>query len=222
MLSNRLNKIAKIKNKKYSLSPAKCKIGAIVTVYSYTYTRVMIMSAYGKKRPVIAFATAVTMGLGMVGNVNQVIAGSDTANLTVTANVNATCKLSNSVAVAFGTYDPVLANASTPLDATGSFDIKCTKGSSGTMKLGSGLYNANAVGTTRALKAASSANYLNYDLYTSNARSTVWNDTTNTVVYGPAANASASTQTVYGRIPAAQVNAVADSYADTVVVTVTY
>ena len=180
------------------------------------------MSTYGRKRPVIAFVTAVTVGLGIVGNVNQVIAGSDTANLTVTANVNATCKLSNSVAVAFGTYDPVLANASTPLDANGSFDIKCTKGSSGTLKLNTGLYGANASGTTRALKAASSANYLNYDLYTASGRTTVWNDTTNTVLYGPASNASAFTETVYGRIPAAQVNAVADSYADTVTVTVTY
>jgi spore coat protein U-like protein len=180
------------------------------------------MHANRNKRPVIAFATAVTMGLGMVGNINQVIAGSDTANLTVTANVNARCTVNNTAPVAFGTYDPVVTNETAPKDATGSFDIKCTKGSSGILKLGSGLYSANASGTTRALKAAGSANYLSYDLYTTAARSTVWNDTTNTVLYGPAANSSAFTEMVYGRIPGAQVNAVADSYSDTVVITVTY
>src|SRR3990167_1850285 len=110
----------------------------------------------------LTFTITATMGLGIVGNVNQVIAASDTANLTVTANVNAKCKLSNPSPVAFGSYDPVLVNASTPLDATGSFNVKCTKGSSGTLKIDNGIYDTNAVGTTRAMKAAGSADYLNY------------------------------------------------------------
>lgn len=170
----------------------------------------------------LTFTMTATIGLAIAGNVNQVIAGSDTANLTVTANVNAKCQLANPSPVAFGSYDPVVTNATAPLDATGAFDIKCTKGSSGTLKINTGLYNANASGTSRAMKAAGSANYLNYDLYTSSGRTTVWNDTTNTVTYGPAATASAFTETVYGRVPAGQVNAVTDSYSDTVVVTVTY
>lgn len=170
----------------------------------------------------LTFTMTASIGLGMVGNVTQVMAGSDTANLTVTANVNAKCKLSNPSPVAFGSYDPVDVNASSPLDASGTFNVKCTKGSSGTLKIDKGIYTANAVGTTRALKAAGSANYLNYELYTSAARTAVWNDTTSTVTYGPAASSNDVTETVYGRIPGGQTNAVADSYADTVVVTVTY
>ncbi len=41
-------------------------------------------------------------------------AGSTTANLSVTASVNANCTISTT-AVAFGAYDPVVANASTAL-----------------------------------------------------------------------------------------------------------
>lgn len=170
---------------------------------------------------ILAFAMTVTVGLGIVGNVNQVIAGSASANLAVTANVNAKCSIVSTSVVGFGAYDPVEVNATAPLDATGSFDVKCTKGSIGTLGINAGQYAANASGTTRAMKAASSANYLSYELYTSAGRTTVWNNTSNMVSY-TALNASASTQTVYGRVPGGQVNAVADTYADTVEVTVTY
>ncbi len=179
------------------------------------------------KRPVTAIAATILLTLGIAGNINQVIAGSSTASLSVTANVNAKCMLGNTTPVAFGTYDPVVANASTPLDANGSFTVQCTKGSTGTLTLNNGLYNSNASGTTRAMKASGSSTYLNYDLYTSNTYATVWNATTNTVSYGPAANSSPYTETVYGQIPSvatnsANGNVTADSYADTVTVTVTY
>lgn len=180
------------------------------------------MKTLKNNKPFIAFALTTAVGLGMIGNINQVIAASDTANLNVTASIANKCKLSNPVTVSFGSYDPVDVNASAALDANGSFDVKCTKGGSGTLKIDDGLYEANASGTTRAMKEAGSANYLNYDLYTAAGRTVVWNDTSNTVSYGPASSAATVTQSVYGRIPGAQVNAVAGSYSDTVVVTVSY
>lgn len=174
------------------------------------------------KKPLIAFALTTAVGLGVIGNVNQVIAADDTSNLNATATIATKCKLSNPVTVSFGSYDPVDVNASAALDANGSFDVKCTKGGSGTLKIDNGLYDANASGTTRAMKETGSSNYLNYDLYTSAGRTVVWDDTSNTVSYGPAANANNVTQSVFGRIPGAQVNAIAGSYSDTVVVTVSY
>lgn len=179
------------------------------------------MKTYNKnKRPLIAFALTTAVGLGMVGNINQVVAaGSDTLNLPVTASVATKCKLSNPVTVSFGAYDPVVDNASTPLDANGSFDVKCTKGGVGTLSIDDGANDASAVNTTRAMSDGGS-NYLDYDLYTATGRTVVW-DATNTVGY-TAANANNFTETVYGRIPAGQIDAVAGSYSDTVVVTVSY
>lgn len=176
------------------------------------------MKTFNKnKKPLLAFALTTTVGLAMVGNINMVIAGTDTASLPVAATIADKCKLSNPVSVNFGSYDPVVDNASAALDQTGTFDIKCTKGASGVMELGNG---SNFSSPNRRMKD-SGTNYLTYDLYTTTGRTTVWNDT-NTVTYGPASSATNATQTVFGRIPGGQVNAVAGSYTDTVVVTVTY
>ena len=54
-------------------------------------------------------------------------AGSATSNLAMSANVTANCTISTA-AVAFGAYDPIVANAATPLDTTGTVTITCTKG----------------------------------------------------------------------------------------------
>jgi spore coat protein U-like protein len=176
------------------------------------------MNTFNKnKRPLIAFALTAAVGLGVVSNVSQVVAATDTQNLNVTASITNKCKLANPVDVAFGAYDPVVTNAVSPLDANGSFDVKCTKGGSGVLSIGNG---ANYSSPNRRMTDGSS-NYLIYDLYTTTGRTVVWN-ATNTVTYGPASNASNFTETVYGRIPGAQLSAVAGSYSDVVVVTVTY
>jgi spore coat protein U-like protein len=78
---------------------------------------------------------------------------------------------------------------------------------------------------------ASGAARLNYNLYTSAARSTVWGDgsggsntvsgTINTSLLGLLCLAGSNNHTVYGRIPAAQ-NVSSGIYADTITVTVTF
>ena len=65
-------------------------------------------------------------------------AGSASANLNVTANVAANCTISTSP-VAFGAYDPVVANASTDLTASGTVTVACTKGTAATIDLGNGI-----------------------------------------------------------------------------------
>ena len=54
-------------------------------------------------------------------------AGSATANLNVSASVAAVCTISTAP-VAFGAYDPVVANAATDLNGTGTVTVACTKG----------------------------------------------------------------------------------------------
>src|SRR5437870_11827198 len=96
------------------------------------------------KRLLIALLLCGTCGLAR--------AGSSTGSLSITATVAQTCSVSATSTLAFGAYDPVVANASSALAGTGSVSIKCTKGSSGiTIDLDAGPH---ASGTQRKLRGA--------------------------------------------------------------------
>jgi len=156
-------------------------------------------------------------------------AGSTTANLSVTASVTANCTISTS-AVAFGAYDPVVANASTALNGSGSVTIACTKGSAPniTMDLG-----ANASGSQRKmLVTGGGTDTLDYQLYQppnatpgtacSFPGSTVWG-TSVAQTFTPTAPSSKAGRTynVCGAVAAGQDVGVG-SYQDTVVATVNF
>lgn len=144
-------------------------------------------------------------------------AATATANLSVSATVTNNCTISTA-ALAFGSYDPVAANASTDLDGTGTVVVACTKGSTATIGLGLG---ANASGTTRRMTDGSS-NFLNYELYQDSSRSTVWSDTGAGLLSPVAAPSKAARNfTVYGRVASNQ-DVPAGSYSDTVVATVNF
>ena len=68
-------------------------------------------------------------------------AATATANLSVSATVTNNCTISTA-ALAFGSYDPVVAHASTNLDGSGTVTVACTKGAVATVGLGLG---SNAV-----------------------------------------------------------------------------
>ena len=95
-------------------------------------------------------------------------AGQQTANLNVTASVSAVCTIST-VTVAFGAYDPVVTNAATDLNGTGTLTVACTKGAAATIDLGVGN---NLSGGSRRM--GSGTDFLNYALYKDAARSQVW------------------------------------------------
>ena len=57
------------------------------------------------------------------------------------------CTISTA-ALAFGSYDPVVTNAATNLDGTGTVTVACTKGLTATVGLGLG---SNASGSTRRM-----------------------------------------------------------------------
>lgn len=77
----------------------------------------------------------------------------------------------------------------------------------------------NASGQTRYM-IDSAAHLMNYEIYTTSARSIVWN-TTNTVSYLSQSMATA-TLPVYGRIPGGQDVYTSLSYSDTITVTVNF
>ena len=142
---------------------------------------------------------------------------SATSTLTVSASVSKNCTISTAP-VNFGAYDPVTANATTPLDGLGSVTVTCTKGAPAKVGLGVG---SNAQGTTRRMSLSGTA-YLTYELYRDTSRTTVWGDTVDTALDLPAApDRNPRTYTVYGRVPSAQ-DATVGTYSDTVVATVNF
>ena len=161
-------------------------------------------------------------------------AGSASTNLSVTATVSQNCLISTS-AVAFGSYDPVLAHSASgaPLNATGSVSVTCTKSAAGVnITLGLG---ANPSGATRRLLGATSGGFLSYELYHPSATApgapcsfpgtTVWGTSGGSIFTpsGVAGWGATSTKTfnVCGTVPNGQ-DAPADSYTDSVVATINF
>jgi spore coat protein U-like protein len=120
--------------------------------------------------------------------------------------------------VAFGAYDPVVANAATDLNGTGTLTVACTKGASATIDLGVG---GNLLGGSRRM--TSGTDFLNYALYKDAARTQVWGTGMaggTTLTYNSASKASTNL-TVYGKVPQAQ-DVTVGSYTDVVVATINY
>src|SRR5437868_9911714 len=97
-------------------------------------------------------------------------AGTTTTTFPVSAVINSACSVTAS-ALSFGAYNPT---SGSPLDGTSSISVYCTVGSAYTVALdigtGGGAYTARGI--------ANGANVLDYNLYTSSARTTVWGDGT--------------------------------------------
>ncbi len=136
-------------------------------------------------------------------------AATASANVAVSASVAANCQVVAGT-LSFGAYDPLVTNDTADLDATGTFDVRCTKGVTANVGLDNG---ANFSGTRR-MRIGATANYLNYSLYSNAGRTTVWDNSSNRVSYVSTSKA-ATTLTIYGRVPGAQ-DAAVGSFVDTV------
>lgn len=141
-----------------------------------------------------------------------------TCTLTLSETVTAECN-SPDATLAFGNYDPIVVNNTSPLDATANLQYTCTKGVTATVGLGNG---ANYT-TTRRM-AGPSANFLNYQIYTDSLRTSIWTTTTTVSATSTSKNTFLGGGTglpAFGRIPAGQ-DIVAGSYTDSVTATVNY
>lgn len=129
--------------------------------------------------------------------------------LTATPATAATCSVTPQ-GVSFGSYDPLNASA---LDGVGNINVSCDVAVGFTVSLSAGS------GTFPERKMPSGTSALAYNLYTDASRAVVWGDGIS------ASNVSASGTNVdlpvYGRIGAKQ-NVPADTYTDTVTVTISY
>jgi spore coat protein U-like protein len=162
-------------------------------------------------------ATAAIVTALLAALATPAVAATATANLSVSATVTNNCTISTT-AVGFGSYDPVVAHASTDLDGTGTVIVTCTKGAVATVGLGLG---GNATGSTRRLKDAGT-NHLTYELYQDAGHATVWGTAgAGLLSPGAAPSKAARTFTVYGRVASNQ-DIPAGAYTDTVVATVNF
>jgi len=161
----------------------------------------------------LAFALCVLPG--------AVAATTSTATLTATASIAQNCTI-GAATLAFGAYDPVVANRSLADNVSQNMVVTCTKGAT-SITLGMGN-SANApAGCTapqRCLQDGSTGHYLNYQLYSDTSRTLVW-----TTAVAETISGGITTPTnvpVYGQIPGGQDASVGAAYADSVTATVNF
>jgi spore coat protein U-like protein len=172
------------------------------------------VTVYGFLPPQDAAAGSYTATLSVRIYVGPSRWRTDTTNLRVsTSGFVPTCIIGAGT-LAFGNYDPAGANAAAPLDASGTFQVACTRNASYTVGLGAGSFAAGA-----ARRMANGTARLGYELYADAARTAVWSGTATTG--GTAASIAPIALTVYGRVPAGQ-TVPAGAYADTVQSTINF
>lgn len=150
-------------------------------------------------------------------------AGSATGHLTVTATVSSSCTIADA-ALGFGSYTP-----GNHQSGSTSFNVTCTLDAPFGVAMNAGS-NGSGSGASVTRKMSNGTTYLNYQLYTNAAETTVWGTTcgstapyTNCV--GGNGTGAPVALTVYGAIPATGNGATAvgaGSYTDTVTMTINF
>ena len=166
---------------------------------------------------IISRVGALAAGTALLGAVPTAAnAGTASSTMSVTATVTANCTVSTS-ALAFGSVDTI---SGSNVDSTGGLTITCTNGTAWAASAGVGGGSGASYANRRMTQGA---NLLNYNIYTSAARTTVWgNGTSGTATIGGTGTGTSQSVTVYGRVGSGQTSVPAGAYADTVAVTVTY
>jgi spore coat protein U-like protein len=149
---------------------------------------------------------------------SSAMAATKTQTITVSATVAGNCVV-GAQSVNFGSYD-----GSAALTGSGDVTVRCSNGTPYSVLLssGSGTYAERLLGN-------GGSRTLQYNLYTTSAFTTVWGDgsAATGTVGGTGSGMSSSqvkTHTIYGQLPnsAANQDAPAGAYSDSVVVTVSY
>jgi spore coat protein U-like protein len=149
-------------------------------------------------------------------------AGTATANLAVTIQINASCTI-NAATLDFGSRAGTLLVASN-IDANTTVSVTCTNGSPYSIGMDNG---ANVSGSQRRMKSGS--NFLNYGLYVDSGYSNPWITTGSPSSCTPTSscflgtgNGSPQSVSIYGRVPLIGTAPPTGTYTDTVTMTITY
>ncbi|MFM9863467.1 MAG: spore coat U domain-containing protein [Micropepsaceae bacterium] len=161
----------------------------------------------------LKFTSAIVCAAAIVAT-PVAIAATATTTFQVTATVLSVCTVS-ATNLAFGNYD---ASSGTPNDNTSTVTVRCSNTTPYTVALNAGT----GTGATVAVRRMTGGSTLDYSMYTTAGRTTVWGDgTLATVTQAGTGNGANQALTVFGRITTGQFVA-AGAYTDTITATVTY
>jgi spore coat protein U-like protein len=159
-----------------------------------------------------------------------VMAATATTTIAVSANVSQACSISTVSGIAFGTYDPIVANLTNALNATGSISVTCSKGAKGlTIGIDAG---AQPAGAQRQMKGAAGSTPLLYNIFQPPTAvpgtactfpgTTAWtNATGGLLVLETSPSKAARTYNVCGTIPGGQ-DVTVEAYSDSVTATLNF
>jgi spore coat protein U-like protein len=158
------------------------------------------------------------------------LAATSTTTIAVSANVSQACTITTTAGIAFTTYDPIAANATAALNATGTISVTCSKGAKGlTIGLDAG---AQPAGAQRQMKGVAGATLLKYDIFQPPTAVpgvactfpgvTAWtNAVGGTLALPDAPSKAARLFNVCGTIPGGQ-DVTVEAYSDTVTATLNF
>lgn len=150
----------------------------------------------------------------LVAGHSKIFASSGNAFFLVSATVLPSCVVT-ATPLAFGTYTSTADSLQ-----TNTLSVTCTVGTTYKVGLNAGQ-GTGATTTNRKMTGLTvTTSTLNYSLYSNSGRTTNWGNQSSDSVSGTGTGLPQSL-TVYGKIPSGQ-NVAADTYNDTITVTVTY
>lgn len=163
-------------------------------------------------------ALGLAAGLGLAAS--PALADTATSQMEVTASVSNSCTISAGT-LAFGTYDPVVANASAELPGQAVLTVACTKDAATTIDLDQGA-NADTGSTDTAplRRMSDGTNFLSYALYSDAGHATLWGtgDGVNVAYTGSGTSEEVD---VFGAVAPGQ-NVPSGDYTDTVTTTINF
>ena len=163
------------------------------------------------RRPVIRLSTA-TLLLAAAASSSQ--AATTTSTFTVQMTVTSSCVINSASTLNFGSQGVLTAN----VDNTSTLQVQCTNTTPYNIGLDAGTGSG---ATVAARKMSNGSATVTYSLYSDIGRTTVWGNTVGTNTVSGTGNGASQAYTVYGRVPA-QTTPAANTYTDTITVTVTY
>ena len=125
------------------------------------------------------------------------------------------CNFTSVTGVGFGAYD--VFSAAPNNNGVGSLRIRCQGGGKSAVV----TLSAGQSGSYALRRMTSGSNRIDYNLYTSAARTVVWGDGTGGSATQSVASNSTTTLSVFGQIPAAQ-DAAVGVYSDNIIATVNF
>ena len=141
-------------------------------------------------------------------------AATTTSNMAVRITVVSSCVIRSAATLNFGAQGVIVSN----VDSTSTLQVQCTSGTPYNIGLNAG---SGSGATVAVRKMTNGTSTINYSLYTTNARTTVWGNTVGTDTVSGTGSGASQAYTIYGRVPAPTTPAPARE-TDTVTVTGTY